>query len=124
GGQVGVVTMGRFIAEREKLHSNLLGRHVDAGNWITGHTLTYLTAGLAAKSAGIASAAGRAVGLVNGAVRLPPYALTFEDAFRLIAWTSVFTLIAIATLRRYPLSFGDLGRIDRGDFNTRARSRP
>src|SRR5262249_25074464 len=35
GGNVGAVIMGRYIAEREKVHSNLLGLHVESGNWVT-----------------------------------------------------------------------------------------
>src|SRR5262249_10151356 len=35
GGQIGVTMMTRFIAEREKMHSFLLGLHVQPGDWIT-----------------------------------------------------------------------------------------
>src|SRR5580700_7158366 len=35
GGELGAVFMGHFIAQREKLHSNLLGLHVQSGNWLT-----------------------------------------------------------------------------------------
>ena len=35
GGTTGAVYMGHFLADREKLHSNLLGLHVQRGNWIT-----------------------------------------------------------------------------------------
>src|SRR6202453_1941525 len=35
GGEMGAAFMGHFIAEREKLHSNLLGLHVQSGTWIT-----------------------------------------------------------------------------------------
>src|SRR5499425_518836 len=34
GGTIGAILMGRFVAEREKFHSNLLGLHVQQGNWI------------------------------------------------------------------------------------------
>src|SRR5262249_54615956 len=39
GGQVGAVMMGRFIAEQEKLHSFLVGLHVQPGGWVSDHTL-------------------------------------------------------------------------------------
>jgi DHA2 family multidrug resistance protein len=112
GGQIGVAEMGRYIAEQEKLHSFLLGLHVQSGDWLTDHTLSYLTGGLAAKSSGLAAAAGRAVGLVNGDVRLQAYALTFIDAFHLVAWTCVVTLLLIALLRRFPLNYRDLLALD------------
>src|SRR6185436_13609876 len=46
GGQVGVTVMGRFIAEQEKLHSHLIGLHVQAGDWSVQHTVRLLSAGL------------------------------------------------------------------------------
>jgi len=95
---------------------------VQAGDWLTTHTVTALTAGLAGKSSGTAAAAGRAVGLVSGAVRLQAYALTFVDAFHLITWVAVAVLVAIATLGRSPLSFGDLWKMDT-DAHNRARSK-
>jgi MFS transporter, DHA2 family, multidrug resistance protein len=110
GGQIGVAGMTHFIPEREKLHSYLLGLQVQPGDWISDGTLRNLTAGLASKSSGLAAAAGRAVGLVDSKVRLQAYALTFIDAFHLIAWTCVFALLLIAMLRRSPLNFGDLVR--------------
>ena len=55
GGQVGTTLMTRFIAEQEKLHSYLLGLHVQPGDWITDRVLHLLTAGLAARSSGTAT---------------------------------------------------------------------
>ena len=52
GGQMGVAFMTHFIAVREQLHSNLLGLHVQQGNWINDAALRQLTAGLYAKSSG------------------------------------------------------------------------
>jgi DHA2 family multidrug resistance protein len=108
GGQVGVALMGHFIAEREKLHSFLLGLHVQPGSWLTTQTITELTGGLAAKSTGVAAAAGRAVGITAGSVRLQAYALSFIDAFHLIAWTCVAVLLLVAMLRRFPMNYRDL----------------
>ena len=34
GGQMGVSLMGYYIAARERVHSNLLGLHVQGGNWL------------------------------------------------------------------------------------------
>jgi MFS transporter, DHA2 family, multidrug resistance protein len=117
GGQLATTVMSHFIAEQEKVHSYLVGLHVQPGDWVTDHTLKYLTAGLAAKSSGIADSAGRALLVVSGAVRVQAYALTFVDAFHLIAWASVAILIAIATLRRFPLGFAELRRIGQDSHN-------
>src|SRR5208282_5022658 len=43
GGQIGVAYMTHFIPEREKLHSNLVGLHVQAGNWLTDGSIRNLT---------------------------------------------------------------------------------
>jgi DHA2 family multidrug resistance protein len=108
GGQIGVALLGHFLAQREQLHSFLLGLHVEAGGWITAHTVTDLAGGLASTSSGVTIAAGRAIGVVASGVRVQAYALSFIDAFNLIAWTCVVALILVATLRRFPQNFRDL----------------
>ena len=100
--------MGRFIAEREKLHSNLLGLHVQQGNWITDGSIRQMTAGLSAKSSGLAQAAGRAVDVVSARLRLQSYTLTLIDGFYLVAWMCVIALVLVALLRESPLKYGDL----------------
>lgn len=109
GGELGVAFMTHFIAVREKLHSNLLGLHVQSGSWITDGSLHSLTVGLFAESSGIAAASGRALGLVSTRIRLQAYTLTFIDGFYLIAGACVLALLVIALIRRFPLSYGDLG---------------
>ncbi len=109
GGELGVSFMTHFIAVREKLHSNLLGLHVQSGSWITDGSLHSLTAGLFAKSSGIATASGRALGLMSSQIRLQAYTLTFIDGFYLIAGACVLALLVIVLMRRFPLSYGDLG---------------
>jgi DHA2 family multidrug resistance protein len=108
GGQVGVALMGHLIAEREQLHSFLLGLHVEAGGWITAHTVTDLAAGLASTSSGVTTAAGRAIAIVASGVRVQAYALSFIDMFHFIAWTCVATLLLVAMLRGVPINFRDL----------------
>ena len=101
--------MGHYIAVRERVHSNLLGLHVQSGNWLDEASIRQMTAGFYAKSSGLAAATGRAVGVVNGRVRLQAYALTFIDGFHLIAWACVSALLLIALLHKSPLSYGELG---------------
>jgi MFS transporter, DHA2 family, multidrug resistance protein len=111
GGTVGAVLMGRFIAEREKFHSNLLGLHVQRGNWITDGSVWQMTAGAFAKSSGLAQAAGRATDIVGGRLRLQAYTLSLNDGFYLVAWTCVIALLFVACLRESPLKYGDLTAI-------------
>src|SRR5271155_5679984 len=108
GGTIGAILMGRFIAEREKLHSNLLGLHVQQGNWITDGSIRQLTAGLFDESSGLAQATGRAVDVVGARLRLQSYTLTLIDAFYLVAWASVIALVLVALLGESPLKYGDL----------------
>ena len=111
GGQLGAVFMGHFIAQREKLHSNLLGLHVERGHWITDGTLHHLSLGLYSKSAGLEAAMGRAIGVMGGRLRLEAYTQTFIDGFHLLAWSCVVALLLIALLRRSPLDYGDLSMV-------------
>jgi MFS transporter, DHA2 family, multidrug resistance protein len=108
GGQVGVAFMTHFVAVRERVHSNLLGLHVQQGDWIDDAAIGQLAAGLYAKSTGIGAATGRAVGLVGARIRLQAYSLSFIDGFHLIAWACVAGLLLIALLRKSPMNYGEL----------------
>ncbi len=109
GGQIGVAFMTHYIALREQIHSNLLGLHVQQGNWTSEAAIRQLTAGLSSKSSGLAAATGRAVGLISARVRLQAYTLTFIDGFHLIAWACVAVLLVIALLKKSPLDYDELG---------------
>src|SRR5216684_4496443 len=111
GGTAGALYMGHFVAQREKLHSNLLGMHVSNGDWLTGQNIHAMTAGLYAKSSGLATAGARAVDLIAARVRLQAYSLSIIDGFLLIAWSCVCALILVALLRKSPLNYGDLSTV-------------
>jgi MFS transporter, DHA2 family, multidrug resistance protein len=111
GGTMGAVYMGHFLAEREKLHSNLLGLHVTSGSWITDGNLHALAAGVYAKSFGAAEAAARAVDLVGARLRLQAYALSLIDGFLLVAWACFLALLLTALLRKSPLNYADLSTL-------------
>jgi MFS transporter, DHA2 family, multidrug resistance protein len=108
GGTLGAVLMGRFIAEREKFHSNVLGLHVQHGSWISDASIRQMTVGLFAKSSGLADATGRALDVTGGRLRLQAYTLSLIDGFYLVAWASVIALVLVALLRETPLKYGDL----------------
>src|SRR5580693_3158297 len=111
GGELGAVYMGHFVAQREKLHSNLLGLHVQSGNWITDGNLRALAAGVYAKSYGVPAAAGRAVDLMEARVRLQAYTLSINDGFYLVAWASVVAMLLTAMMRQSPLTYGNLSAL-------------
>src|SRR5262249_4965080 len=108
GGQAGAVLMGHYVAQQEKLHSFLLGLHVNSGQWTTAGTLHNLAGGLAAKSSAPIAAAGRALGIIDSKLRLQAYSLTFIDAFHLVAWACAAMLLGIVLLRKAPMNFGQL----------------
>jgi MFS transporter, DHA2 family, multidrug resistance protein len=111
GGTLGAIYMGHFVAQREKLHSNLLGLHVQRGNWITDGNIHGLTAGLFSKSSGLPAATVRAIELIGARVRLQAYTLTIIDGFYLVAWACVVALLLVSLLRRSPLNYGDLSAL-------------
>ena len=111
GGTAGAIYMGHFVAQREKLHSNLLGLHVTGGDWITIQNFHAMTAGLYAKSYGLAAAGARSVDLIAARLRLQAYSLSIIDGFLLIAWSCACALIFVALLRKSPLNYGDLSAI-------------
>jgi MFS transporter, DHA2 family, multidrug resistance protein len=111
GGTAGAIYMGHFVAQREKLHSNLLGLHVTGGDWTTIQNFHSMTAGLYAKSYDLAAAGARSVDLIAARLRLQAYSLSIIDGFLLIAWSCVCALIFVALLRKSPLNYGDLSAI-------------
>ena len=111
GGTAGAIYMGHFLAEREKLHSNLLGLHVTRGSWISDGNLHALAAGVYAKSSGMAAAGARAADLIGARLRLQAYSLSLIDGFLLVAWTCAIALILVALLRKSPLNYGDLSTL-------------
>jgi MFS transporter, DHA2 family, multidrug resistance protein len=111
GGTIGAVYMAHFVADREKLHSNLLGLHVTRGSWITDANLRALATGVYAKSSGAAGAGARAFDLIGARLRIQAYALSLIDGFLLVAWTCVLGLLLTALLRKSPLNYGDLSTL-------------
>ena len=111
GGTTGAIYMGHFLAQREKLHSNLLALHVSQGSWITDWNIRAMTAGLYAKSSGLGAAGGRAVDLIAARLRLQAYTLSLIDGFLLVAWSCVVGLVLTAMLRKSPLNYGDLSAL-------------
>jgi len=118
GGQVGVAFMLHFIADREKLHSNLLGLHVQSGSWVTDIRLHQLAAALSMKSSGLMAATSRAAEIISNNLRLQAYSLTFIDAFHLVAWVCAGTLLLTAVLRKAPMNFAQMPLLQRGIIST------
>ncbi len=111
GGQAGVAAMTFFISSREKFHSNLLGLHVEAGNWLTDERIRMLTAALLPASSGPEEAQSRVAGLLSEQVRAQAYTMAVADGFILIGWMVVVYLLLMLFLRPAKLSFKDIRRM-------------
>jgi DHA2 family multidrug resistance protein len=99
GGQIGTTIMTRFISVREQLHSNLLGLHVQIGDWLTDERVKMLTGGLSSGSTGPEEAQQRAVGILSQQVHSQAYTLAIGDAFLLIGWMVVAYLLLMLFLK-------------------------
>ncbi|HYV00580.1 MAG TPA: MFS transporter [Pyrinomonadaceae bacterium] len=105
GGELGTAFMQRFITLREQFHSNLIGLHVEVGNWLTDERLRFLTGGVNANSAGVDEAQGRAAALLGGQIRQQAYTLAYTDGFMIIAWVCVGIIVLIACLKPMTILF-------------------
>jgi MFS transporter, DHA2 family, multidrug resistance protein len=108
GGQVGVAVMTHFISTREKFHSNLLGLHVQMGDWLTDERVRMLTGGLLPGSSGFEEAQYRALGVLSQQVRAQAYTLATADGFILVGWVVVAYLLLMLVLQPGKLSYLDL----------------
>ena len=105
GGELGTAVMQRVITLRERFHSNLIGLHIDAGNWLTSERLRMLTGGVSADSTGMDEAQKRAVALLGGQVRQQAYTLAYMDGFMIIAWVCVGMIVLVACLKPMTIFF-------------------
>jgi DHA2 family multidrug resistance protein len=105
GGEVGGAFMQHFIAAREKFHSNLLGLHVEAGNWLTDERLRFLTGGVSSNSAGLDEAQSRSAALLGGQLRQQAFTLAYADGFMIVAWVCVGVIVLVACLKRSRILF-------------------
>jgi MFS transporter, DHA2 family, multidrug resistance protein len=104
GGEVGAVVFGRFVAVREQLHSNVLGYHVSAGNWITDDRLRNLALYFTPSSTGSEEAAARSAAILGAQVRAQALSLAYSDAFLLIGWAIAGYLLLLAFMRPSSIS--------------------
>ena len=85
GGELGTAAMQRLVSVREQFHSNMIGLHVDGGNWLTSERLSAIAHGLFPSSVGSEEAQARAALIVGGQVKTQAYALAYGDAYLAIA---------------------------------------
>jgi len=108
GGAVGATLMTRIISLREKFHSNLLGLHVQAGNWLTEERLHMLSVGMLPQSAGPQQAHDRALELLGQQIRAQAYTMAVADGFLVIAGMAAVYMLLVLLLRPGRITYRDL----------------
>jgi len=105
GGELGAAFMQRLIEVREKFHSNMIGLHIEVGNWLTDERLRMFTGGLYPGSSGAAESQERAVALLAGQVKKQAYTLAYIDGFLMIAWVCAGIIVLIACMKPMRIHF-------------------
>ena len=111
GGQVGVSIMNRFLSVREQFHSNMLGLHVQIGNWLTDERLRSVSLGMLPGSSGQEEAQARAGALLGQQVHAQAYTLAIADGFVLIAGVAAAFLLIMLLMHPVKPSYQDLRRM-------------
>src|SRR5262249_13017665 len=97
--------MGHFIAVREKFHSNLIGLHVEVGDWLTDERLRWLTGGVSSHSSGLDEAQKRSVALLSGQGRQQAFPVAYMGAFMFMAWVALGLIVLIVFMKRTKILF-------------------
>lgn len=105
GGELGTAAMQRLVSVREQFHSNMMGLHVEVGNWLAEERLRMLTGGMYPKSSGVDEAQARGITGLAGQVKLQAYTLAFIDGFITIAWLCVGIIVLIALMKPMKIYF-------------------
>ena len=108
GGEAGVAFLQHFLSVREQFHSNALGLGVQLGQLPTNQRLFALTAGMASRAPGLATAAGRAAEILGLQVRQQAFTLAITDSFQLIAWSVACCLLIVANMQRVPTQYSQV----------------
>ena len=107
GGEAGTALMQRLISVREQFHSNMIGLHVNSGDWLVSERIAALAHALMPSSAGAEEAQQRAVVTVGGQLKLQAYALAYSDAYLTIAVVAAFAIILIALMKPMKIYFDE-----------------
>ena len=105
GGEAGTALMQRLISVREQFHSNMIGLHVETGNWLTSERVQLLTQGLFPGSVGAEEAQARAGLLLGGQVKLQAYTMAYADGYLAIACLAALAIVLIACMKPMKIYF-------------------
>ena len=107
GGEVSTALMQRLISVREQLHSNMIGLHVDAGDWQLSERVASLAHTIFPNSSGTEHAQQSAVVVLGGQVKLQAYVLAYSDGYLAIAVVAAIAIILIALMKPMKIYFDE-----------------
>src|SRR4030095_10045572 len=97
--------MQRLVSVREQFHSNMIGLHIDGGQWLTSERLAGIAHGLFPNSSGSEEAQARAALVLGGQVKVQAYTLAYSDGYIAIAFVAVLAIILIAFMKPMKIVF-------------------
>ena len=111
GGTAGVAILTHFISAREKFHSNMVGLHVQTGDWLMTQRIKMLTGGLLPAFTAVDESQVRGVALLSKQVRAQAYTMAIADGFVLIAWVVLGFLLVMLLLKPGRIAYKDLRKM-------------
>jgi DHA2 family multidrug resistance protein len=99
--------MQKLISVRERFHSNMIGLHLDGGDWLVSERVASLTHGVFPNSVGAEQAQQQAVVVLGGQVRLQAYALAYSDCYMAIALVAALAIILITLMKPMKIYFDE-----------------
>jgi DHA2 family multidrug resistance protein len=103
--------MNRFLTVREEFHSNMIGLHVQIGNWLTDERLRIVSLGMLPGSSGQEEAQARAGALLGQQVHAQAYTLAITDGFVLVAGVAAAFVLVMLLMHPIKPSYQDLRRM-------------
>jgi MFS transporter, DHA2 family, multidrug resistance protein len=105
GGELGTAVMQRLVSVREQFHSNMIGLHIDSGDWLASERFGAIAHGLFPNSTGSEEAQARAALVLGGQVKVQAYALAYSDCYLAIALVAALAIILIALMKPMKIVF-------------------
>jgi DHA2 family multidrug resistance protein len=102
GGELGTSILIMFTRKAEQVHSNLIGRHVVAGEPMTDDRVMNYAQIVGASTQGTGGSQARALGLLSNAVREQAYTLSILDGFLLAGAVGTLGVLLVVCLLEPP----------------------
>jgi MFS transporter, DHA2 family, multidrug resistance protein len=98
GGEIGTAFMQTFVRQREQIHSNLIGLHVDTLSTLTADRITAYRNAVGAHTSDLATATAQATNLLASAITKQASVLAYIDGFHAAAVGALVCLFCVMIL--------------------------